>query len=132
MDDFEPSTHHRYCCMQTFQYAWKGIQYLFRTQPNARIHLLVFLIAIIMGFILQISRMEWLALLLVAALVLVAEGINTAIEILGDEIADGHWKNLVGRAKDVSAGAVLLAAVFSVIIGLVIFVPHILQILNNL
>ncbi|MGC8866396.1 MAG: diacylglycerol kinase family protein [Bacteroidales bacterium] len=127
MDDFEPSVHRKYCCLKTFQYAWKGIQYLFRTQPNARIHLSIFFIAIVLGFFLSISRMEWLALLLVAALVLVAEGINTAIEILGDEIADGKWKNLVGRAKDVSAGAVLLAAVFSVIIGMVIFIPHIIQ-----
>lgn len=81
---------------------------------------------------LKISRYEWLAVLLISALVFTAEGLNTALEILGDEIAEGKWKNLVGRAKDVSAGAVLIAALFAVIVGLVIFVPHILQYIDAL
>lgn len=132
MEDFEPHAHSRYCCLNTFRFAWKGIQYLFRTQPNARVHSVILLLVVIAGFFFKINRYEWLAVLLISALVFTAEGLNTALEILGDEIADGKWKNLVGRAKDVSAGAVLIAALFAVIVGLVIFVPHILQYIDAL
>ncbi len=132
MEEFEPHTYSQYCCLNTFRYAWKGVHYLFKTQPNARIHILILLMVILAGFIMGISKYEWLAIFLISALVITAEGINTALEILGNEVADGKWKNLVGRAKDVSAGAVLIAAFFAVVIGLIIFVPHVYQFLKTL
>lgn len=132
MEEFEPHLHSRYCCLNTFRFAWKGIKYLFHTQPNARVHFLILFLVVIAGFLFKISRYEWLAVLMISVVVFTAEGFNTALEILGDEIADGKWKNLVGRAKDVSAGAVLIAALFAVIVGLIIFVPYILQLIDAL
>jgi diacylglycerol kinase (ATP) len=132
MEDFEPHNYPHFCCLKTFRYAWKGVQYLFRTQPNARVQLIVFVLVVFAGFLFGISKPEWLAILIVSAVVITAEGMNTALEILGDEVADGKWKNLVGRAKDVSAGAVLIAAVFAIVVGLVIFVPYIFQLFKLL
>ncbi len=108
----------------SFKYAGQGIRTLFSTQPNARIHLIIMILVIAAGIRLNISRMEWLALVLTFGLVLAAEGFNTALEYLTDLVSPDHHP-LAGKTKDVAAGAVLIAAITAVSVGLLIFWPKI-------
>lgn len=109
---------------RSYGFAWEGVQHLFRSQPNARIHLVVMAIVILLGLLLQIARWEWLILSLICALVLFAEGINTALEAVVD-LASPEFHPQAKIAKDVAAGAVLLCAFAAIVIGCLIFVPRI-------
>lgn len=105
--------------------ALEGIGLFFRTQLNAWIHLGAGAAAVAAGFFFHISGNEWLALCGAIALVLVAEGLNTAIEFLGDAVSEDYNES-IRAAKDIGAGAVLLAAAAAVITGLLIFLPRLL------
>lgn len=107
-----------------FHCALAGLAYLIKTQTHARWHLLATLLVIGLGFIFSVNRWEWLALLLAMALVWVAEAINTAIELTCDAVSKEKHP-LIGHGKDVAAGAVLVAAVFAVMVGAVVFWPHV-------
>ena len=98
---------------------------LLRTQPNARIHVVVAVIVVAGGCFFGITRGEWCAVVGAIGLVLTAEGINTAIEAAVD-LASPDRHPLAERAKDVAAGAVLLASLAAAIIGLLVFGPRIL------
>ena len=82
------------------------------------------------GFLFEVSRVDWLALVLAIALVWVAEAINTAIEFLTD-LASPEYHPLAGKAKDVAAGAVLLAAIAAIAIAVIVFAPYIDQAIQN-
>lgn len=112
----------------SFSFALKGISTLVSTQAHARLHLLATLIVIAAGYWLEISPLEWCALLFAMALVWVSEAINTAIELVVD-LASPEFHVFAGKAKDVAAGAVLLAAFFSAVIGMVLLLPKILSVL---
>ncbi len=115
--------------IKSFSYAFKGIATLFTTQPNARVHAFVLTLVIGAGFYFKIERTEWLSITLVAALVLSAEAMNTAIEFVVD-LASPDYHPLAGKAKDVAAAAVLLAAFGAVIVGLIIFLPRLLAVFH--
>jgi diacylglycerol kinase (ATP) len=104
----------------------RGIELLFNTQLNARIELGITVVAVIAGIFFNISTSEWLAILLCIALVLGLEGINTTIEIIADKLHPG-FDTEIGKAKDVAAGAVLIAAIVAAIIGFIIFAPRLLD-----
>jgi diacylglycerol kinase (ATP) len=108
-----------------FRWAGCGVGYLFRTQANARIHAGAALVALAAGWYFHITRLEWCAVVFAIGLVLVAEGFNTAVEAVVDLASPEHHP-LAGRAKDVAAGAVLLAALAAAIIGCLVFLPHLL------
>jgi diacylglycerol kinase len=110
----------------SFRYAFAGIRYLLWTQRNAKIHTALGLAAVALGFLLRIERDEWLVLVLTIALVLAAEGVNTAIEAVVD-LASPAYHPLAKIAKDVAAGTVLLIAIASVIVGLILFLPRLLS-----
>ena len=111
--------------MKPFLYAFKGIATLFRTQRNARVHLMFLALTVVCGFLFKISPGEWCAILISAGVVLAAEALNTAVEFLADAVhPDEHPK--VGAAKDVAAAGVLFAAIAAVAVGLIVFVPKIL------
>ncbi|MEC0181433.1 diacylglycerol kinase family protein [Paenibacillus peoriae] len=115
----------------TFRYAAEGMIYALRTQVNMRIHVVVALLVIIAGLYLRISRLDWLFVCVAMALVIVAELINTAVEAAVDLISpDIH--PLAKAAKDTAAGAVLLAAVFAVIIGIFVFYNPLLTLIRQL
>lgn len=97
---------------------------MLKTQPNARLHLVATFGALALGISFQITTFEWVALSLAMALVWIAESINTALEFLADEITLER-KDLIGKAKDVAAFAVLVSAIFAIIIGFFIFLPYI-------
>lgn len=108
----------------SFKYAFNGIALLFKSQPNARIHLGVTLAVIGAGWYFRISVQEWILLVLTVGSVLAAEGFNTALEFLTDLVSP-EYHELAGKTKDVAAGAVLIAAFAAVGVGLLIFGPKI-------
>ncbi len=109
----------------SFTYAWNGIVYFLRYGYNARIQFAAAVLATVMGCILDLSRGEWIVVILCCTLVLSLEMINTSIEKVCDLITTEH-NPLVKIIKDVAAGAVLLSAVASLLIGIIIFLPKIL------
>lgn len=113
-----------------FTFAWNGIKDVIRSERNFRIHLLAFLIVLCISFSLKLSTIEWSIILLVCALVLVTEIINSAIEILTDYLFTEKHKT-AKSIKDISAGAVLVSAIFAIIIGLLIFIPKIFLLLEK-
>lgn len=108
-----------------FGYAYSGIYYAFKTQLNFRIHIFFLLFAGLMGWYFKISADEWLWVIVVSGMVLGAELFNTGMEVLVDLVSpEIHPKAKI--IKDVSAAAVLVAAIAALIVGLIIFIPKIL------
>ena len=111
--------------LRSIGFAWQGITDLLVSQPNARIHLFATVCVVAAGWRYDISRADWLALLLAIAMVWVAEALNTAIELAVDLASPDHHP-LAGKAKDVAAAAVLLASLLAVVVGLLVFVPQLI------
>ena len=111
--------------MRSFRYAFEGISYVMRTQPNTRIHLLIMVIVIIVALWLELTLLDWTLLVLAITIVWTAEFTNTAIEALVDLASPEHHR-LAKVAKDVSAGAVLVGAIGSVVVGLLVLAPPLL------
>ena len=113
--------------LKSFKYAFNGIITSFKTEKNMKFHI-VMMVLVIAGTLLKISKIEWIICVILFALVISAELINTAIETIVDMIT--MEKNEKAKiAKDVAAGAVLVNAIGSTIIGLIIFIPKIINIL---
>lgn len=112
--------------IKSFGYASKGIFFVFRTQHNIWIHSLAIIVVVSAGFIFKLNVPEWGLVVLAIGLVLVSEMINTAIEWLVDLVSP-EYKEKAGLIKDVAAGAVLIAAIISVIIGIIVFLPKMIQ-----
>ena len=108
--------------IRSLHYAFAGINYLFRTQRNARVHATVGAAACGLAWYAGISRAEWAVLVFTVALVLILEGLNTAIEAAID-LASPEIHPLAKAAKDLAAGMVLIGAVASVAVGLLILGP---------
>jgi diacylglycerol kinase len=106
----------------SFRYAFAGLGYLFRTQPNARIHLLITLAVGVVGLWVGLPARDWAVVALAVGLVWVAEAFNTALEALVD-LACPEQHPLAGVAKDVGAGAVTLAALAAVGVGVLVLGP---------
>lgn len=111
--------------IQSFKYALNGIIRFFSHETNGKIQLAAAVIAISTGFILNIDRAEWIALIFCCGWVLGLEMINTAIEKTCDLISIDYHP-MIKTIKDVAAGAVLVSAVASLVIGVIIFLPKIL------
>lgn len=114
--------------LQSFAYAFRGIAQLLRTEANARIHALAAVAVVAAGFSIGIDRFEWLAIVLAVTAVWCAEAFNTAIESVCDAVSQDHHPK-IERAKDIAAGAVLLAAIGSVGVGIIVFGPPLLALL---
>src|SRR5436853_1814946 len=106
--------------IQSFNYAFEGIIHVLRTQRNMRIHFAVALVVLIGALAVDVSRLELIALLLAIAFVLIAEMINTAIEGAID-VATTSFDPMAKLAKDIAAGAVLIATVNAIAIGYLVF-----------
>lgn len=115
--------------LKSFVYAWQGIRSVFGSESNMKIHALVAALIVFMGFAFWISPFEWIAIIICIGLVFSAEMFNTALETLTDKVSPEKNK-LAGKVKDIAAGAVLIAAIISVIVGLIIFLPKLLAWLN--
>lgn len=110
--------------LNSFIYAYNGIKYVFKTQNNFKIQVSIFILAIILAEIYHISNYEWLILILISALVMSLEIINTSIENLVDLVTNDFHSN-AEKAKDTAAAAVLLVSFLAILIGLIIFIPYI-------
>ena len=108
----------------SFKYAFEGIWEALKTEQNLKIHFMIMLFVIIAGVIFKITTMEWIVCLLLFALVISLELVNTAIETTVD-IAMPEIHEKAKYAKDIAAGAVLFSAIISVIVGFIIFLPKI-------
>lgn len=109
--------------LKSFQYAFAGIIELLHSQHNARIHLLATIIVVLAGVWFELTQLEWALVLLACAMVWCAEALNTAVEFLADAaVPEQH--PLIKKAKDVAAAAVLLVAMFAVLIAGLVFLPH--------
>jgi len=106
----------------SFRYALSGLWYVLRTQRNVRVHLMIAVCVAGMGIWLGISLTQWAILTLTVGFVLVSEVLNTVAETLVDLASPGYHP-LAEVVKDVTAGAVLLGAVISVVVGLLILGP---------
>ncbi len=111
--------------VKSFGYAFKGIYYLFRSEKNAWVHALAVVVIGIWGYFLHLAAWEWCAICISMALVLALEAMNTAIESIIDLVSP-EYHELAGRAKDVAAGAVLLAVIFCGLVWAIIFLPKII------
>jgi diacylglycerol kinase len=116
--------------INSFKFAILGIFAGFKFERNMKIHLLVSIIAIAMGFFLQINEVKWLVIILSISIVITAELFNTAIEKIVNGIVKSNPERYdeMGLPKDMAAGAVLVAAIASLIVGLIIFLPYLIKI----
>ena len=108
--------------LQSFSFAWQGLKSFLKTEHNGWIQVLVALSAVVAGMVFEISLSQWGLLALGIGMVLTAEVFNTAIELLTDLVSP-EWNEKAKKVKDMSAAAVLLASITSLVIGAVIFIP---------
>ncbi len=116
--------------IQSMRCALNGILYALLHERNMRVQLAVFVLVISAAFLLKISRIDFLIIIAMSALVFSLELANTAIEQLADRVLP-EQDLIIGRVKDVMAGAVLLASIFAVVVGFIIFYEPVLQLLYN-
>lgn len=116
---------------KSFGYAFKGIDDVIEHEPNMKIHVVVAILVVIMAFIFKVSIIEWIILVLLIGSVLAAETINTTIENLVDMYTK-EYDEKAKVVKDTAAGTVLILAITSAIIGLIIFIPKIIYLLESL
>ncbi|HNR53253.1 MAG TPA: diacylglycerol kinase family protein [Candidatus Dojkabacteria bacterium] len=112
-------------------YARNGVKLIFRNERNFRIDIVIAVLVVIAGFLFKISHTDWIAISLVISMVFTAEVLNSAIEALCDTVSQDFKVN-IKYAKDVSAGAVLISALVSIITGLIVFLPYIMEVVKNI
>ena len=117
--------------IESMGHAIDGISYTTTHEKNFKIEIIFACLVTIASFILKVSILEWAILILVIGMVLVLEMINTAIERCVDLVTK-DYRELAKAAKDVAAGAVLIMSMFSVIIGIIIFLPKILNMIGGM
>lgn len=111
--------------LRSLESALHGLTDVIRYELNVRIHLAAIVIVIAMGMLFQISRVEWVLIILCIGLVVSSEIFNTAVERFVDMVSPQRSEQ-AGAIKDISAAAVLLSAFVALISGVIIFLPHLL------
>lgn len=114
---------------KSFGYAFQGIFNTIRTERNIKIHCVAAILVTIFGIWLQISKTEWMICFILFGLILALELVNTAVEATVDLFTEER-KPLAKKAKDAAAGAVLVAAIFAAVIGILIFIPKLLEVVG--
>ncbi len=115
--------------LDTFRFAFKGLKWFFSSEIKSRIHGICALVAIILGILLKISPSEWMMIAVAIGLVFITEILNTGIELMVD-LVEKEQNIVAGRIKDLAAGAVLIAAITALAIGLIVFVPGLIELLS--
>jgi diacylglycerol kinase (ATP) len=116
--------------LQSFNYAFEGVIYTLRTQRNMRIHFAVAVVVLVLAFAYDVTKLELIALLLAIAFVLVTEMVNTAVEAATD-VATTSFNPLAKLAKDIAAGAVLVASVTALAIGYLVLADRLREPTNR-
>lgn len=112
------------------RYSLAGIVHALLTERHVQIHFFTAFFAILLAFLLSVSKLEWLVLIVVISLTISLELVNTAVERVVDLVSE-RYHPLAKHAKDCAAGAVLISAIASVIIGCIIFIPHIIELFGK-
>ena len=110
--------------IRSFKHAWNGLKLLFIFEHNARIHAVAAVLVLMLSWVLNISPLEWLAVCGAISMVFVAELVNSSLEKLADVVSPGHNQN-IKKVKDMAAAAVLVAAIFAVVVFGVVFLPKV-------
>ena len=110
--------------LKSVRYALRGAWLLLRTESSIQIQAVIAALVTVAGFYYGISAVEWMVQLLAIGLVMGVEGVNTAVEKLADYVQPNHDPR-IGRLKDISAGAVMIASVLASTVGLIIYLPKI-------
>lgn len=113
----------------SFQTAFAGIVWAFKTQPNFQVHLVLALIAVLIGLFVGLTATEWALIIFTIFWALSAEMMNTAIEAIADLVTT-EWRKEIKIAKDVSAGMMLLVACGAATIGLLVLLPKLISTLG--
>lgn len=116
--------------IRSFKCAFSGIRVMIASQHNAWIHAAATIVVVLVSFYFRLTKAEWCWIILAIISVWTAEALNTAFEFLTD-VASPEFHPLAAKAKDVAAGAVLIAAIGSVLIGLLIFGPHLRSLVQS-
>lgn len=112
--------------LKSQKHAIEGILSIIKNEKNFRIQIVVAICVVVISLLLKISHQDWIAVGFLITLVLISEAFNSVIEAVCDTVSQEYRVN-IKYAKDVSAGAVLVSAILSVILGLIIFLPYILD-----
>ena len=107
-----------------------GFKFININEDNFKREILLGIIALVLSYLLKIDKIEFIIIIIVIGLVLVSEIINTAIERLVDLVSPKYNK-LAGEVKDIAASSVLLMCIFSLVVGVIIFVPKIINLLGG-
>jgi diacylglycerol kinase len=116
--------------VESLGYAIEGITEALKNEPNIRVHLAIGLLAVILGFVFNLSSTEWIIIFFTIAFVLILELVNTSLEAIVDVVSPKR-RARAKVAKDVAAAAVLVSAILSLVIGIIIFLPKILPLFNK-
>jgi diacylglycerol kinase len=112
--------------IKSFTYAWRGLIKIAKEEQNIKIHLITALGVILAGSLFGIERIEWCLLVIVMGFVILMETINSAVERITDVLRP-RINDYVKEIKDITAAAVMLSAIFAVIVGLIIFFPYVIS-----
>jgi undecaprenol kinase/diacylglycerol kinase (ATP) len=116
--------------LNSFKYAIDGFKTLLKEEPNSRIQAAVAFMVIAAGFFFDVTPSEWIALLFAIGLVIAMELLNSAIENLSDLVSPDK-NSFIKKAKDQAAAAVLISAIISLAIGLIVFIPKIILLMEG-
>lgn len=115
--------------LRSTTHAWRGLGIFIKTTHNSWLHIFFTLLALYLGFILDISSIEWVMIIFAIGLVFVAEILNTAFEV-DINLTSPAYHPYARDTKDIAAGAVLISVIVAGIIGLIIFLPKIIMLLD--
>jgi diacylglycerol kinase len=110
--------------IKSFGFAGKGFVSLLKSENNFQFHFVAMLVVLVCGFVFEISKVEWIVVLILFALVFSAEAFNTGLEKLCDFVHPDHHHK-IGIIKDIAAAGVLIVAIVSAVIGVLIFYPKV-------
>jgi len=113
--------------LKSTTHAWRGLNIFLRSTHNSWVHIFFAILAVFLGFILKISHIEWMMIIFVIGLVIITEALNTAFEI-DINLTSPEFHPYARDTKDVAAGAVLISVLIAGVIGLIIFLPKIVNI----
>ncbi len=116
--------------VKSFGYAFRGIGLLFKGQINIRIQLVAAILAVLLGILFGLNRIEWMAVILSIVTVLGAEVINTSIERLTDFVSP-EFNIEAGKVKDLAAAAVLIVSIGALVVGIIVFLPPIINLFKH-
>jgi diacylglycerol kinase (ATP) len=113
----------------SFKNAGRGIVQAFKTERNIKLHTLATFTVLFFAFVLDFTLLEFIVLVMLITIVIVAELLNTAVEYTVDMVCGDNYDKLAKYAKDIAAGATLIAAIGAIIVGLLLYIPKLIKLL---